>query len=238
MMDELRGLGAVEHRLFASVEDMVREVAGRWVDWVATGQGGSVALSGGRVAAAFFRATVDAARARGVVWSGWDCFWADERCVPPGDVESNFFEAERSLLRPLGWETHRVHRVRGEIDPEIAAGECGLALKRVTGGSGVLDLVMLGMGEDGHVASLFPGQVMDAGDGEIYRAVVGPKPPPRRVTLTLPVLFRAKRVWVMVSGEGKRDILGRALSGDESLPLGRVLRERAGTQVFSCVGIA
>ncbi len=235
MMDELRGSGVVEHRPFMTVDAMVQEVAGRWVDWVATGVGGSVALSGGRVAAQFFGATVGAVRARGVAWLGWDCFWADERCVPPGDERSNYFEAERSLLGPLAWEEARVHRVRGEVDPDLAARECEIALKRVVGEAGVLDLVILGMGEDGHVASLFPGQELEGG-GEIYRAVVGPKPPPRRVTLTLPVLLRARQVWVMVSGEGKREVLERALGGDERLPLGRVVRGRSVTQVFSCVG--
>jgi 6-phosphogluconolactonase len=238
MMDELRGVVGVEHRTFTGVDALVREVAGQWVDWVASGGGGSVALSGGRVAAQFFRATVEAVRARGVVWAGWDCFWADERCVPPGDEQSNYFEAERSLLRPLGWEAARVHRVRGEVEPDLAASESELALKSVVGEGGVLDLVILGMGEDGHVASLFPGQAFGVEEGGLYRAVVGPKPPPRRVTLTLPVLLRARQVWVMVTGEGKREVLDRALRGDEGLPLGRVLRGRTVTQVFSCVGVA
>ena len=199
-----------------------------------------MALSGGRTAAGLYRQCVACSRESEVSWAGVDFFWADERCVPPDDLRSNFGEAQRGLLVPLGVVPERVHRVRGEREPETAAAEAEATLRRVTlqrGSEGVLDLVVLGMGEDGHVASLFPSGVgQGMGVGRLYTAVGSPKPPPRRVTLTYEALAAARDVWVLISGAGKAQVLERALSGDDSLPLGKVLAARSRTRLWVAAG--
>jgi 6-phosphogluconolactonase len=98
----------------------------------------------------------------------------------------------------------------------------------------ILDLVLLGMGEDGHVASLFPGDTPRVDrPGTFYRAVLAPKPPPRRVTLTYAAIAAAERVWVLISGLGKEAVLRQSLARDGNTPLARVLGSRANTRIFT-----
>src|SRR6185369_924383 len=115
-----------------------------------------VALSGGRIAADFFRALAENAKRRGVLFAGVHFFWADERCVPSRDRESNFGIAQQLLIQPLAIPQAQVHRIRGEIPPVDAAREAAEELRRMapanSEGQPVLDLVFLGMGEDGHIA--------------------------------------------------------------------------------------
>src|SRR5262249_10856871 len=108
---------------------------------------------------------------------------------------------------------------------------CGLALKD-SRKLPILDMVFLGMGEEGHVASLFPGEPRPENEA-VYRPVVTPKPPPRRVTLDYGVLAAARQIWVLVSGAGKERALKESLASPESTPLGRVLASRARTRVLT-----
>ena len=96
-----------------------------------------------------------------------------------------------------------------------------------------LDLVFLGMGEDGHVASLFPGDTEALETLAVYRAVTGPKPPPRRITLGYPALAAAREVWVLASGEGKKEALQASLEPTGNTPLARVLQSRSNTEIFT-----
>jgi 6-phosphogluconolactonase len=216
---------------FGNDAELARAAAVGWVESVGSGSVRRLALSGGRVAAPFYRECVANSRRERVSWGEVDIFWADERCVGPEDGASNYGVARRQLLGPLGLAPERVHRIRGELEPGEAAAAAEKELRGV--GGGVLDLVILGMGEDGHVASLFP-PVTDVpgGVGRLYVAVLGPKPPPWRVTLTYGALAAAREVWVLVSGAGKAGALGRALAGDGTLPLGRVLAERSLTRFW------
>jgi len=103
----------------------------------------------------------------------------------------------------------------------------------------VMDVVVLGMGEDGHVASLFPGDpLLEAESKELFRSVVGPKPPPQRVTMTLPLLARAAEVWVLASGAGKKAALERSLTPAGSTPLARLLQARRGVRVYTDIAVA
>src|SRR5882724_518771 len=119
-----------------------------------------VALSGGRIAGDFFRAVAENAKRRSVSFANVHFFWADERCVPPQDPESNYGLAEKWLFQPLHVSATQVHRIRGELPPQEAAQEKAAELRRLAQANPaeqpVLDLVFLGMGEDGHIASLFP----------------------------------------------------------------------------------
>ena len=100
-------------------------------------------------------------------------------------------------------------------------------------GQPVIDLVFLGMGEDAHVASLFPGDTEAFESQSVYRAVTGPKPPPRRITLGYPALAGACEVWVLASGEGKVGALRDSLTAGCDTPLGRVLHSREQTEIFT-----
>jgi 6-phosphogluconolactonase len=235
----------------------------------------TVAVSGGRITQKFFASVVEQAKARATSFGPIHFFWADERCVPPDDPESNFRMARELLFEPLDISENRIHRVRGEDPPEAAAKAAEAEMLSTVGkvvinlppsvttrlvvspstadspsagpkptlpapgGQPVLDLVMLGLGEDGHVASLFPGEPEELiSSPAIYRAVTNsPKPPPNRVTLGYAPIVRARLVWVLVSGSGKTAAFRESLSPAGSTPLACVLRRREGTKIFTDVDL-
>jgi len=227
---------------FTSDDALSSAAADLWLDELSSRAGAEtsycVALSGGRIAQKFFTAVAGRAKARSVSFAAIHFFWGDERCVPPTDVESNFALAKAHLLDPLRILPDKIHRVRGEISPDQAASEAEAELCRLApmnaAGQPVLDLIFLGMGEDGHVASLFP----DAPDGvvrskSVYLPVLAPKPPPQRITINFATITAARRVWVLASGAGKQNALRESLSADGKLPLARVIQPRDKTMIFS-----
>jgi 6-phosphogluconolactonase len=183
----------------------------------------ALALSGGSLAEQLFprlaRSGFDAART--------DFFWADERAVAPTSPDSNFGLAERLWLGPAGVPPVRVHRMPAEA-PDLgrAAFDYEAELERVTGAPARLDAVLLGVGPDGHVASLFPGAAALAVDRPTVLAIEdSPKPPPRRLTLSLPLLAEARRVVVAAFGDAKAAVIAAAFAtGRSELPLARLLR--------------
>jgi 6-phosphogluconolactonase len=235
----------VEFISFESADALARRAAADFVnlvsEWEQTEQRSfSVALSGGRITTRFFTETVDQARSRNVEFTKVHFFWADERCVPPDDAESNFAMAERLLLNPLEIGSNQVHRIRGELNPVEAvalATEELLSVARLNEkGAPVIDLVFLGMGEDGHVASLFPEESQEARrDPAFFRAVTATKPPPRRVTMGYDLLAAANSLWMLVSGGGKARALEQALSNSGQLPVCQVLSRREHSRVYSDV---
>jgi len=167
-------------------------------------RGGTIALTGGSSPGRAYElaAELEPDWQRASVW------WGDERCVPPDDERSNYLLAKRSLLDRLERRPH-VHRIHGELQPADAAGEYDRKLSGV-----VLDLLLLGLGPDGHVASLFPGspQLLE----RTRRATSGEarlEPYVDRVTMTLPTLLAARRIVFIVLGAGKAEIVARAFSG-------------------------
>lgn len=150
-------------------------------------------------------------------WDEVDMFFGDERCVPPEHPDSNFRMAHEALLSKV---PTRVHRMPGEpCDARAYERE----LRKVLGPDLRLDLVILGLGEDGHTASLFPG---DPAVDETERPVVRvERPDHSRLTLTLPVLSAARVALFLVEGERKREALRRLLTGDD-IPARRVAAER------------
>jgi 6-phosphogluconolactonase len=170
-------------------------------------------------------------------------FWADERCVPPDDKESSYGVAHEAFFRPLNLPTANVHRIAGETTPECAAELANAEIRRVVpvnaNGQPVLDLIFLGLGEDGHVASLFPGEPEAARQNPaVYRAIANsPKPPPNRVTLGYAAIVAAKQVWVLASGAGKETALQDSLSPGGKTPLGQVIESRSGTKLFTDIQI-
>ena len=190
-------------------------------------------MSGGRIANDFFREIAGRAKQDDGIRRA-HFFWADERCVPPDHADSNYRVARELLLEPLQTDSAHIHRIRGEDEPAKAAVAASDELLRIasvnSAGQPVLDWVFLGMGEDGHVASLFPEAEPRPG---IYYDVIGPKPPPRRITLSLDVLAAAREVWVLASGTGKEAALQESFRPDGKTHLAQVFRMRKGTEIFS-----
>jgi len=228
---------------FRNPQALAQTAAVAWLEEVAkstrAGKPYSVALSGGRIALDYFSAVVEASAHRRASFCNVHFFWADERCVPPSDPESNYRLARERLLDPLNIPEGQIHRVLGEASPEVAADSaakelCSLAL-RDHNSLPVLDMVFLGLGEDGHVASLFPTEHANLPPKQcIYRAVTNsPKPPPERVTLDYPTITAARKVWMLASGTGKESALRASLSPSGTTPFAHVLHCRSDTRIFS-----
>jgi 6-phosphogluconolactonase len=227
---------------FPGDRELAQAAAGAWLDKVAvanrSGATPCVALSGGRSAKILFSAVVEQSKAKAVSLNAVHFFWADERCVPPDDAESNFADACRLLFEPLKISEDRIHRIRGEEPPEIAAAKATAEICRVVPCNAerqpVFDLIFLGMGEDGHVASLFPGEAESlVADKTVYRAVKNsPKPPPNRVTIGYAAIAAAREVWVLASGADKAAALRESLAPAGQTPLARVLQSRSHTRIF------
>jgi len=242
-MSAERGTRNAELISFGSDLELANAVANVWLDEVAAarcvGRPHCVALSGGRITLKLFAGVIEGVETRGVSLADVDFFWADERCVPPSDAECSFATADKFLFQPLGIAKNRIHRIRGEESPELAAREAEAEICRIVplnaDGQPVLDLIFLGMGEDGHVASLFPGEPVAAmTDKSVYRVVRNsPKPPPVRITLGYAAIAAAQQVWVLASGAGKEAALRESLKPDGPTPLARILRSRPATKVFT-----
>jgi 6-phosphogluconolactonase len=152
-------------------------------------------------------------------WEHVHLWLGDERCVPEDDPEANVRMVRESLLAGSREGAPVLHVVPTPEVPEDAAWLYGLeVLEHMP--EALFDIVLLGMGPDGHTCSLFPGHpVLDVREAPVAAVRESPKPPPERVTLTLPVVRRARFTLLLVAGEGKRDALARALEGDMTIPL-------------------
>lgn len=177
----------------------------------------SVALTGGTIADQVHREVARLHSDSGAVdWSLVDVWWGDERYVPAADPERNAGQARTAFLDHVGVDPARVHEMpasdAGHSAVEAAAAAYDQELR--THGTGAFDLVMLGVGPDGHVASLFPGYPqLDVDDRVAVAVTDSPKPPPERVSLTFGALNRAHEVWFLASGAAKADAVARALGG-------------------------
>jgi 6-phosphogluconolactonase len=236
-------LTAQVHR-FRDAPTTYRAAADRWAELAAQRRSSagrfSVALSGGSTPVGLFQ-LLAAEYADRIDWTRIEVGFADERAVGPDDSRSNFGLARHTLLVPLGISDDRVLRIAGEVRPlERARDEYERALRdRFGGSSTTFDLVLLGMGPDGHTASLFPGA---ASLGERMRWVVDEPAPTRepnvaRITLSLPGLATADRALFVVLGSDKRKALAKVVedpnygTSDAVLPAGRV-RTRTGVEWF------
>ena len=163
-------------------------------------------------------------------WSRVTLYWGDERAVPPDHADSNFGLAERLLLSPLGAQAPNARRMPAD------APNLGAAARRYAADlPPALDLLILGVGEDGHVCSLFPGHHALATDDERVTVVEdAPKPPPRRMTLTLPYVLASAHAWVVAVGPRKAPILQHAvLRRDPSTPLDLVVSQGRNVTMFT-----
>lgn len=199
----------------AWAERSAAALAGLITDAIAARGSCRVALAGGGTPAPVYQrlatADLDVAKVR------W--FWGDERAVPPDDDSSNYAMARRTLLDPIGASFDNVHRMRGELAPDAAVADYVEQL-----GEAPIDVMLLGMGGDGHTASLFPSTDM-SGDARVL-ATRSPKPPPQRISLGLRAINEARVVVFLIAGAGKAarlaQVHGQITSGAAVLPAARV----------------
>jgi 6-phosphogluconolactonase len=197
----------VELVVVDDTEEAARLVAERLTD--AAGRGAEIALTGGESPR---RAYELAAGLDPEAWSQAHLWWGDERCVAPDDERSNFGMAEQALLDRLPKPPASVHRIRGEIGAGPAAAEYDAQLDGVR-----LDLILLGLGPDGHVASLFPdAPTLEEAARRAIPAEPGLEPFVERVSLTVPMLCSAPAVLFLVTGAGKAEAAARAFGGEPS----------------------
>lgn len=192
-----------------------------------------LALSGGRTPLGAYQAI----RTQGLVsempWDRLHLFWSDERCVPLADPRSNAGEAMRSMGIPEGLPRENIHPINGKLGPIEGSLAYEQTIREQFGikdnTKPMFDLLLLGMGPDGHVASLFPGAAALA---EKQRWVIGAEPPQgvepavERISLTMPVINAARNVLFIVTGEAKREALEKARSGDPDCPAAMVRPSR------------
>jgi len=152
-----------------------------------------------------------------VDWSKVHIWFGDERCVPVGDKERNDRMADEALLSHVPIPVSQIHRMAAELGPE----EGGALYAAELAVAPVMDVVHLGMGEDGHTCSLFPDKPALSDARLAFGVSDSPKPPPERVTLGYAVLNQARAVLILTAGKSKRDVLAR-ISGGEALPVARV----------------
>ncbi|MBN1993501.1 MAG: 6-phosphogluconolactonase [Anaerolineae bacterium] len=174
----------------------------------------TVALSGGSLIKLLGPAIVAEPWRDRVDWSKWHVFWADERCVPLTNPESNYYLAQKYLLAYVNLPPAQIYPLDDSLDPQAAAEAYQNTLAQVfSPGAGrwpCFDLILLGLGEDGHTASLFPQHAL-LNETERWVAAIfdSPKPPPERITLTLPVINHARQVVFITAGPGKAEALAQ-----------------------------
>ena len=197
------------------------------VDAAATRGKARIAISGGSTPKAMFALLADPSQPflAQVSWDKLDLFWVDERCVPPDNAESNYRMTREAMLSKVPLAVEHVHRMEGELEPEVAASRYESVLRNTFKLEGAetptFDLVLLGMGDDGHTASLFP---HTAALDEMSRLVVANHVPQKdtwRITLTWPVINQAREVAFLIEGAAKTQVLHDVLQGPynpETLP--------------------
>ncbi|MDQ6804515.1 MAG: 6-phosphogluconolactonase [Actinomycetota bacterium] len=186
------------------VEDPAATCAELLID--VASQGGHLVLAGGSTP----RAAYERAASAGTSWSRATAWFGDERCVPPDDERSNYAMAKAALLDPLGDAGPAVKRMRGELGP--MAGAARYEQELTAAGPPRFDLLLLGLGPDGHTASLFPDQEALAEDSKLVVGVERPglEPMVSRVTMTFPGLTLARQIVFLVAGAGKADAVAAA----------------------------
>ncbi|MBV9233644.1 MAG: 6-phosphogluconolactonase [Candidatus Eremiobacteraeota bacterium] len=172
-----------------------------------------VALSGGNTPRPAYELLGREPLRSRIPWNDTFIYFGDERCVPPTDDRSNYAMVAKAFLDAIGLPPQNVHRIRGEVDPGIAANEYASLLRTDLGGAPHFDLVLLGVGEDGHTASLFPGASPETDDRTLVHAVQAPSGDMWRVTITPRVINLARAVAFAVAGAQKSRVLAEVIEG-------------------------
>jgi 6-phosphogluconolactonase len=181
----------------------------------------SVVLTGGGIGTKVLEELAAAPARDAIDWQHLDIWWGDERFVPAGDPDRNETGARAALIDHVDADPARVHPMPGPDgpdgdDPDAAAARYASWLADAAGPEGpvpAFDVLMLGIGPEGHVASLFPGLPALGDDRPVVAVRNSPKPPPTRLSLTFPSIQAAREIWILASGEEKADAVAQALSG-------------------------
>jgi 6-phosphogluconolactonase len=209
----VKGRGQVE--VSRDSQALARAVAELFVEIgrMSTAERGAfrVALSGGNTPRAAYELLASDELRDELSWSDVFIYFGDERCVPAGDELSNYRMAQRAFLDDVRIPHGNVHRIRGEADPGQAANEYASILRADMGDTPQFDLVLLGLGPDGHTASLFPGTPPDTDDDALVRAVYAQSQMMWRITITPKVINNARTVAFAVEGPDKAQILATVL---------------------------
>ena len=203
--------------LFVAAAQAATERSGRF----------TVALSGGSTPRGLYKMLAEKPFAQGIPWDKTHVFWVDERCVPADDLSSNYGAARKDLFVHIPIPPANVHRMPGSLPPDEGARTYQKTLASFfslqEGQFPVFDFILLGVGKDGHIASLFPGQPALEESGQMVMHVIGGDPFLDRITLTLPVLNSGRRIIFLVAGNGKAEIMRSIFSGKQSdLPACRI----------------
>jgi len=196
-----------EIRIFSDPEEVAQKFAVFLVDFVKTRENITLALSGGSTPKLLFD-HLASHYSRSMDWSKLHFFWGDERCVPPDHSESNYKMTSDHLLTKIEIPDENVHRIKGEMEPQSEADRYAAEIKNLVVVEGDLpkfDLVMLGMGEDGHTASIFPHQMHLFQSENICEVATHPDSGQKRITLTGKVINNADQVVFLVTGEFKAE---------------------------------
>lgn len=203
-------------RIYTSAEIMAESLAEEFyrhgIKELATRSGLNIALSGGNTPLLFFETlkNFDQERRNRIDWKKINFFWGDERCVSPDSEESNYGNAQKVLFSQIGIPDKNIHRVYGENDPgEEVIRYADLILKHVPAKKAlpVFDWVFLGIGEDGHTASIFPNQMNLISSTRVCEIAAHPESGQARITLTGSAINMAKRITFMAAGESKQEVV-------------------------------
>lgn len=224
-----------EIRVADDADALADEMAGDLAEAVdaaaASGRRFALALSGGSTPARLYARLGEQPWVGRVRWDAVEFFWGDERCVPPDHTESNYRMTRETLLDHLPIKTEQIHRIRGEdpAEPEARRYEGDIRASVTVGPTELprFDWILLGMGDDGHTASLFPGQALTA-QGELCGVARHPTSGQQRVSFTAELIDAAARVAFLVTGAGKAKLVAdiiRRTPGTETLPAAQVAPE-------------
>lgn len=205
--------------------DLARQAAARLLDVLlecqADGRVAQLCLTGGRIAAEVYQSLADFMSGSELDPGRLELWWGDERFVPTDDPLRNAGPTLAALAGRIALDPARTHPMPaadGVVDADASAATYAKEL-----GDTHFDICLLGVGPDGHVASIFPGHPSaDQVTGSVIGVSESPKPPAERISLTLPRLSRSTRVWFLVSGADKAHAVAQSLAGDQSLPAARV----------------
>ncbi len=188
-----------------------------------------IALSGGNTPALFFQNLASTQYRENIAWQNVHFFWGDERCVAPDHPDSNFGMTKKNLLDHIAIPPQNIHRILGEENPVTESKRYAQEIESIVPEdiSGFLqfDWIFLGLGTEGHTASIFPGSGVLKNQKNICAVATHPESGQHRITLTLPVINHAKRVSFLVTGENKASVVAKILAGTEeskSLPAASV----------------
>ena len=199
----------INHKIFNTAEQVVESLANDMKAFSELGRPVHISLSGGSTPKMLFKLLASAPYAESIQWQNLHFWWGDERCVAPDDAESNYGEANALLFSKVNLPAENIHRILGENDPQGEAERFAKEMADVIpckNGTPVFDWILLGVGADGHTASLFPGQT-DYADENLSLIASHPESGQLRVSKTAKVLEAAKRISYLVLGAGKVEIV-------------------------------